>query len=108
MTRFIRCALAVCFLLSMAGVAFSQSRNTGEIRGTVMASGAVVPNANVTLTNVDTGETKLFVTNHDGIYDTVSTPAGNYQLTFEAPGFKKLTARPHHATGGRHNRGRQP
>ncbi len=94
MIRFIRCALAVCFLLGIAGLAFSQSRNTGEIRGTVTAAGAVVPNANVTLTNVDTGETKDFVTNQDGIYDTVSTPAGNYKLSFEAPGFKKLTRGP--------------
>ncbi|HEV7221002.1 MAG TPA: TonB-dependent receptor [Terriglobales bacterium] len=94
MTRFIRCALAVCFLLSMAGLAFSQSRNTGEIRGTVTASGAVVPSATVTLTNIDTGETKDFVTNQDGIYDTVSTPAGNYNISFSAPGFKKLTRGP--------------
>ena len=94
MTRFIRCALAVCFLLSMAGLAFSQSRNTGEIRGTVMASGAVVPSAAVTLTNIDTGETQNFVTNQDGIYDTVSTPPGNYNISFSAPGFKKLTRGP--------------
>ena len=78
MTRFIRCALAVCVLLGMVGSAFSQSRNTGEIRGTVTAAGAVVQGATITLTNVDTGETKDFVTNADGIYDTVSTPAGNY------------------------------
>ncbi len=94
MTRFIRCALAICFLLTMVGLAFSQSRNTGEIRGTVTASGAIIPNANVTLTNVDTGETKLFVTNQDGIYDTVSTPTGNYNISFSAPGFKKLTRGP--------------
>jgi hypothetical protein len=94
MTRFIRCAVAFCFLLSMAGPVLSQSRNTGEIRGTVSAGGAVLPGATVTLTNKDTGETKDFVTNRDGIYDTVSTPAGNYTISFTAKGFKKLVRDP--------------
>ena len=66
MTSFIRWALAFCVL---TGLAFSQNRNTGEIRGTVSAAGAVVPGATVTLANIDTGETKEFVTNQDGIYD---------------------------------------
>jgi hypothetical protein len=94
MTSFIRWALAVCFLMCVAGSAFSQSRNTGEIRGTVSAAGAVVQGATVTLTNVDTGETKDFLTNGDGIYDTVSTPAGNYKISFTAKGFKKLVRGP--------------
>jgi len=94
MTSFIRWALAFCFLLCMAGPALSQSRNTGEIRGTVTAAGAVVPGATVTLTNIDTGETKNLVTNNDGIYDTVSTPTGNYNISFMAQGFKKLVRGP--------------
>src|ERR1039458_7371540 len=94
MTSFIRWALAFCFLLCMAGSAFSQNRNTGEIRGTVSAGGAVVQGATVTLTNIDTGETKDFLTNQDGIYDTVSTPAGNYKISFTAKGLKKLVRGP--------------
>jgi hypothetical protein len=94
MMSFGRWALAVCFLLFVSLSAFSQSRNTGEIRGTVSAAGAVVQGATVTLTNVDTGETKEFVTNKDGIYDTVSTPAGNYTISFTAKGFKKLVRGP--------------
>jgi len=38
MTRFIRWTLAITFLAAMAVPAFSQSRNTGEIRGTVSAA----------------------------------------------------------------------
>ncbi|MGB6990388.1 MAG: carboxypeptidase-like regulatory domain-containing protein, partial [Candidatus Sulfotelmatobacter sp.] len=48
----------------------------------------------VTLTNINTGETKTFVTNKDGLYDTVSTPAGNYTISFTATGFKKLVRGP--------------
>jgi hypothetical protein len=94
MTRFIRWALAFCILLCMAGPSLSQSRNTGEIRGTVSAAGAVVAGATVTVTNIDTGETKVFVTNADGIYDTVSTPAGNYKITVTAKGFKTTVIGP--------------
>ena len=58
------------------------------------ASGAAVPGASVSLVNIDTGEHKDFVTNADGIYDTVSTPAGNYNISFTAKGFKKLVRGP--------------
>ena len=94
MKSFIRWALAFCLLLCVAGPALSQSRNTGEIRGTVSAGGAVLPGVTVTLSNIDTGETKDFLTNQDGIYDTVSTPAGNYTISFTAKGFKKLVRGP--------------
>jgi hypothetical protein len=95
MKSFIRWALAFCLLLFISQPAFSQSRNTGEIRGTVTdTSGAVVAGATVTLSNIDTGETKDFISNEDGIYDTVSTPAGNYNVTFTAKGFKKLVRGP--------------
>jgi hypothetical protein len=95
MKSFIRWALAACLLLGISTPVFSQSRNTGEIRGTVTdTTGAVVPGATVTLTNIDTGETKDFVTNKDGIYDTVSTPAGNYNVTVTAKGFKKFVRGP--------------
>jgi Carboxypeptidase regulatory-like domain len=94
MMRFIRWVVALSFIVSLVSPAFAQSRNTGEIRGTVTAAGAAVPGATVTLTNIDTGETKTFVTNEVGIYDTVSTPTGNYNISFTAPGFKKLVRGP--------------
>ena len=52
MTSFVRWALAFCLLLFVSVSAFSQSRNTGEIRGTVSAGGAVLPGVTVTLTNI--------------------------------------------------------
>ncbi len=94
MTRFIRWTITCSILAGIVVPGFSQSRNTGEIRGTVTAGGAVVPGATVTLTNIDTGETKDFATNQDGIYDTVSTPAGNYTITVTAKGFKKTKIGP--------------
>ena len=59
-----------------------------------MRRGAAVVGATVTLTNIDTGESKDFVTNASGIYDTVSTRPGNYNLTFTKDGFKEVTHGP--------------
>ncbi|HEY6301927.1 MAG TPA: carboxypeptidase-like regulatory domain-containing protein [Terriglobales bacterium] len=94
MTRFIRWALTFSFLICIVVPSLAQSRNTGEIRGTVTAAGAVVAGATVTLVNIDTGETQTFLTNGDGIYDTVSTRAGNYTISFTAKGFKRLVRGP--------------
>ncbi|WP_446745026.1 carboxypeptidase regulatory-like domain-containing protein [Silvibacterium acidisoli] len=86
---------AFCLLLGAGAAAHAQSAATGEIRGTVTdSSGAVIPNAHVTVTNVETGVTKEFVTNKSGIYDTVSTPTGHYTVTVESQGFDKLVMGP--------------
>jgi len=95
MNRLFRLALACCLVVCMAGPALSQSRSTGEIRGTATdSSGAVLPGVTVTVLNIDTGVTATFVTNADGLYDTVSTPTGNYRISFEKAGFKKLVRGP--------------
>ena len=76
-------ALLFCMALLLPKPALSQNTNTGEIRGTVTdPTGAVVPGVTVTLTNIETGVAADFKTNEAGIYDTVSTPPGNYNITF--------------------------
>src|ERR1700734_473607 len=95
MMSFIRWTIAFCFLLSVAGLAFSQSTNSGDIRGTVTdPSGALLPGVSVTVTNLDTGAKKELVTNSDGLYDTASILPGNYQVTFTKQGFGKLSRGP--------------
>src|SRR5271163_105521 len=90
-----RLTIVVLLLLCVTRGGLAQSTNSGEIRGTVLdSSGAAVPGVTVTLTNIDTGETKDFTTNANGIYDTVSTRPGNYNLTFKKEGFKELTRGP--------------
>jgi hypothetical protein len=85
----------LCLLLSGSAVASAQSTATGDIRGTVTdSSGAVVPGATVSVVNVNTGEKKLFKTNRDGLYDTISTPNGYYTVTIAAPGFENLVLGP--------------
>src|SRR3984957_10836733 len=95
MMSFIRWALVSCFVLSMAGPAFPQSTNSGDIRGTVTdSSGALVPGVAVTVLNLDTGAAKDLVTNDDGLYDTASILPGNYRISFTKEGFGKLVRGP--------------
>lgn len=73
----------------------AQNTSTGEIRGTVTdSSGAVIPRAEVTVTNLETGVVTHFMTNSAGLYDTVSTPAGSYRINFSKQGFKQLQRGP--------------
>jgi Carboxypeptidase regulatory-like domain len=95
MNVLLRCVLVLSVLFMGVGSSLAQSTNSGDIRGTVMdTSGAAVPGVDVTLTNVDTGEVQHFTTNDSGIYDTASTRAGNYNITFTKLGFKQLTRGP--------------
>jgi hypothetical protein len=85
------CGLALCML----GTLCAQNSSTGDIRGTVTdSSGAVVSGAKVTVVNNETGEAKEFTSNSSGIFDTVSTQAGTYTVTFAAAGFEKLVRGP--------------
>jgi hypothetical protein len=87
--------LTLCFVLCGGAIASAQSNATGDIRGTVTdSSGALVPGATVSVVNVNTGEKKLFKTNRDGLYDTISTPNGQYMVTIGAPGFENLVLGP--------------
>ncbi len=95
MTRQIRLWLALCSIVFITSLGFAQSSNSGDIRGTVTdASGAIIPDAKVTVKNVDTGVTHVYITDPDGIYDTASTLPGNYEITFTKDGFQQLTRGP--------------
>lgn len=50
----------------------------------------MVPGAKVTVLNVDTGVTKDYFTNNDGLYDTVSIIPGNYRVTVAKEGFSTV------------------
>ncbi len=54
-------------------------------------SGAVVANASVVVTNVDTGTKRDAKTDVSGLYRVISLPPGNYQVQVGAPGFRSTT-----------------
>ena len=75
---------AVLFL-ALAGVAAAQT-NHGTITGTVQdPATAVVPNAAVIATNVETGAVYQTLATATGNFTVPSLPAGNYSVSVEAP-----------------------
>ena len=63
----------------------------GTITGTVTdATGAVIPNTKITIRNSATNSTYQTATTGAGDYTAVNLPSGTYELSFEAPGLKKL------------------
>jgi hypothetical protein len=78
-------------LLLSANAALGQSQaNAADLQGTVKDStGAVVPNANVTARNPATNVSRSATSNDEGFYRLVALPPGDYEVTVEAPNFKK-------------------
>lgn len=67
--------------------AFAQ-RNTGTIVGLVTDStGAAIPNAAITVTNVETGVIRTEVSEKTGDYRVVSLPPGRYKVAVSVAGF---------------------
>jgi carboxypeptidase family protein/TonB-dependent receptor-like protein len=71
-------------------LAQSQAIN-GTIEGTITdQSGAALPGVSVTLTNVDTGDTRVVVSNEAGVYRAPLLPLGRYRVSAELQGFRKF------------------
>src|SRR3990172_24926 len=71
-----------------ASVMFAQLP-TATILGVVKdATGAVVPDAALTATNVETGQTRTGVSAGDGSYRFSALPVGNYEVRAEHAGFQ--------------------
>ena len=85
------------FASLLAVLAFSLTtwaQDTGQITGTVHdSSGAAVPNANVTVSNTSKGIVRPTVSNSTGDWLVGGLPGGVYDVTIEAPGFKKYMAK---------------
>jgi len=82
---------ALCLLLVPNRYAFGQV-DEGSITGTVQDStGAVVPNAQVTLVNTDQNITLQTKTNSSGGYTFSPVRIGHYTVTATAKGFAKTT-----------------
>src|ERR1022692_1923893 len=71
--------------------AASAQLNTGTITGTVTdPSGALVPDVKVTVRNTATNLARDTATSSAGVYTASDLIVGPYEVTFEAPAFKKL------------------
>jgi hypothetical protein len=79
----------LAMLLSSATLLAQTSVSTGGIVGTVSdPTGALVPGAKVTITNLGTGQASSLTTTSAGLYNSGSMVPGNYKVRVEAKGFR--------------------
>ncbi len=85
--------LCAAFLsLFLTFLAYSQA-TSGNIVGTVQdASGASLPNASITITDLDRGAVFHVTSSSDGNFSQTHLLAGRYQVRIESPGFSSYTA----------------
>src|SRR3984885_6969117 len=87
--------LAAVLILALTPAALWGQNVYGTIAGTVTdASGAVIGDAAVTLTNLDKGEKHSIRTNASGNYTFVNLLPGRYKIEGEKAGFKKFVREP--------------
>ncbi len=69
----------------------ARAQDLANILGTVTDStGAVVPDAQVTVLNSERGFTRTVTSNADGDFSVSRVPIGSYTISAEKPGFEKL------------------
>jgi hypothetical protein len=84
----------LCIGLILGAQRLSAQVNTADIVGTVTdPSAAVLPNATVTIKNVETGITRIAVSNTKGEYVFTLLQIGTYQVSVAAKGFNNFVAK---------------
>jgi outer membrane receptor protein involved in Fe transport len=87
MNRILQILLVTLLFLSTS--VFAQS-STASISGVVQdEKESVIPNATVTVRNVDTGFTRTIQTDSEGRYQVINIPTGSYEVTVESASFSK-------------------
>ncbi|MEP7338001.1 MAG: carboxypeptidase regulatory-like domain-containing protein [Acidobacteriota bacterium] len=84
--------LVTLLVLSLLSATAFAQQTTGNVRGLVKdPNGAVVSGAKVVITDPKTNTATTTQTTGSGEYEFKNLPVGDYQITVDAPGFKKLT-----------------
>jgi len=93
--RKLRTLLLSIGVLVSASISLYGQSTYGSIAGSVTdTSGAVVTDANVTLTNLGTAEKRTQSSGADGLFTFVNLFAGQYRIDVEKQGFKHFTRTP--------------
>ena len=82
LTRSILRSFILSVIFVVAPVVLAQVTTTGQLSGTVIdAQSAVMPNAQISVKNIQTQAQYNVVTNKDGSWTLPSIPSGNYTVT---------------------------
>src|SRR5262245_26925336 len=82
-------AICVCIVLLSGYWTCNAQQTSATLVGTLTdANGAVVPNAQIKVTNLATGSGREAVSDGSGNYSFSFLPAGDYELTITAAGYK--------------------
>src|SRR5690349_10724227 len=80
--------LAIAAMLMFVSLAGNAQTTNATLTGTVFdSSGAIVPKANVILTNESSGDLRRTVSNSDGYFTFAAVPPGSYTIRVEMAGF---------------------
>src|SRR5262245_13545891 len=83
-------AMLLVFMAIAHPLAQSQAVN-GTIEGTITdQSGATIPGVTVTVSNTDTGDSRVVVSSQAGVYRAPLLPLGRYRVSAELQGFRKF------------------
>jgi len=97
-----RTTAVVAAIVFFAVSGFPQAQiSSGDVKGTVTdVTNAVIPGAQVTITNIDTGVSRTTTTDGTGNFRFLVLPPANYELKIEHAGFAIYTRRQIQVTVG--------
>ena len=93
--QFLSVVLVTGFLLFASSLAWGQAFVNGSIIGVVTDnSGGVIPQVNMTLTNLGTNASNTTVTGPNGFYQFLNLPPGDYSVEANKTGFSPYLRKP--------------
>jgi hypothetical protein len=84
-----QCLIFTASLVTLACAGFAQETRSTIFGRVIDPQNAAVPGTVVMVTNTDTNTSMTLKSNETGYYEASLLLAGNYQVSAEAPGFKK-------------------
>jgi iron complex outermembrane receptor protein len=89
-----RTALLIGAILTILSALPARAQSSGRIVGTVRnATGGMVSGAPITVTNQETGATRVVRSSTNGTYEAADLPPGTYTVATDVQGFRKVTQR---------------
>jgi Carboxypeptidase regulatory-like domain len=87
MRRFRTGSIGVCLFVSVLAAQGVRATIVGRVTDD---TGAVIPGATITITNIGTNESRSVIVNDSGDYSVPQLAPGQYNLTAEYAGFNKV------------------